>query len=67
MLKRIYVILATLLAAAVALHAGTVSGKISGSGAGTVVWIDNPSAKPEALYPPRIRGAGGKHRGFSEQ
>jgi len=54
LLKRLYIVLAMLLTAAIALHAGTVSGKVSGGGAGTVVWIDNPSAKIEAPGKPFI-------------
>ena len=39
------VLLALLTGAA---QAGTVSGKISGAAAGSVIWVDNPSAKTEA-------------------
>jgi plastocyanin len=34
--------------------AGTLSGKISGAGAGSVVWVDDPSAAPEAPAKPFI-------------
>jgi plastocyanin len=47
MLKRIHLLLAMLLVVAIAAQAGTVSGKVSGAGADTVVWIDNPSGKTE--------------------
>lgn len=52
-----YLLLAVLLAVAIAAQASTVSGstvsgKVSGAGADTVVWIDNPSGKPEAPAKP---------------
>lgn len=34
--------------------AGTISGKASGAGAGSVVWVDDPSAKPEPPAKPFI-------------
>ena len=34
--------------------AGTISGKISGAGAGTVVWVDDPSAKVEPSSKPIV-------------
>jgi plastocyanin len=43
--KRTHLLLAMLLAVAITAQAGTVSGKVSGAGADTVVWIDNPSGK----------------------
>jgi plastocyanin len=56
-LKPKYLLLAVLLAVAIASQASTVSGstvsgKVSGAGADTVVWIDNPSGKPEVPAKP---------------
>ena len=34
--------------------AGAVSGKVSGAAAGTVVWVDDPSAKPEVPSKPFV-------------
>lgn len=47
-------VLAMLLAGAIAARAGTVSGKVSGAGAGTVVWIDNSSGKTDVPNKPFV-------------
>ncbi len=54
LLKRTHLLLAMLLAVAIAAQAGTVSGKVSGAGADTVVWIDNPSGKTDVPSKPFI-------------
>ena len=41
-----------LLVAAIAAQASSVSGKVSGAGADTVVWVDNPSGKIEVPAKP---------------
>jgi len=53
-LKRAHLLLAMLLAFAIAAQAGTVSGKVSGAGADTVVWIDNPSGKTDVPSKPFV-------------
>jgi plastocyanin len=52
--KRTHLLLAMLLAVAITAQAGTVSGKVSGAGADTVVWIDNPSGKIDVPGKPFI-------------
>jgi plastocyanin len=34
--------------------AGSVAGKVSGAGAGSVIWVDDPSAKPEVPSKPFV-------------
>jgi plastocyanin len=54
LLKSPHLLLAMLLALAIAAQAGTVSGKVSGGDADTVVWIDNPSGKTDVPSKPFI-------------
>ena len=54
LLKRKHILLAMLLVVAVAAQAGTVSGKVSGANADTVVWIDNPSGKADVPAKPIV-------------
>jgi len=54
MFRRTDLVLAMLLVAAISAQAGTISGKVSGGGAGTVVWIDNPPGKTEVPGKPFI-------------
>ncbi|HLW52718.1 MAG TPA: carboxypeptidase regulatory-like domain-containing protein [Candidatus Angelobacter sp.] len=51
-LKMIYSVMIVALAVSHWSFAGTVSGTISGAGAGTVVWVDDPSAKVEVPAKP---------------
>jgi plastocyanin len=53
-MKSKYVMFVLALTLATAAQAGTVSGKVAGAGAGTVVWVDNPSGKTEAPAKPFI-------------
>jgi plastocyanin len=52
--KYFIILLVALCFAAQLSPAGTLSGKVSGAGAGTVVWIDDPSAKSEASAKPFV-------------
>lgn len=47
-------LLAVALAASQLCFAGSVTGKVSGAAAGSVVWVDDPSAKPEAPSKPFV-------------
>ena len=51
-MRRHFSLFAVLALLAGAAQAGTVSGKISGAAAGSVVWVDNPSGKTEAPTTP---------------
>jgi plastocyanin len=50
---RIGLLVVALLAAQLC-FAGSVAGKVSGAGAGSVVWIEDPSAKPEVPAKPFV-------------
>ena len=52
--KYLFMLLAVMFVAVQLSVAGTISGKVSGAGAGTVVWVDDPSAKPEPPAKPFI-------------
>jgi plastocyanin len=54
LLKPTHLLLAILIAIPIAAQGGTVSGKVSGAAADTVVWIDNPSGKPDVPAKPFI-------------
>ena len=53
---RLKIILGWLVALAVSqlCFAGTMSGKVSGGAAGSVIWVDDPSAKPEVPSKPFV-------------
>src|SRR5579859_3222761 len=53
-LKYLVTLLFALLLGTQLLTAGTVSGKVAGAGAGTVVWVDDPSAKAEPPSKPLV-------------
>jgi len=53
-LKYPVVLLVVALAATQLCAAGTLSGKVSGTAAGSVVWVDDPSAKPEVPGKPFV-------------
>lgn len=52
--KYLFMLFAVMFVAVQLSVAGTISGKASGAGAGSVVWVDDPSAKPEPPAKPFI-------------